>query len=246
MNKVDVIILSLVKDDKSFDITQRCIDSYISTADELINKIVVVETNSEFDGDYKNEKVSLIKPNKPFNYNQFYNIGLDECTADYIMGPNSDIIIQENCIQTIVKEFESNPDIDSISPIDRSFERQRRNIFPSENKLYYGYNVPMHVFGCCFCARRKVFETMGYLDESFDFFYQDNDYAMSLERCNLKHGIHTGAKIIHKSGGTNRIADVKFQYNQHNMSRYDTLFFKKWLHTEPFKSGGYKKFKSFK
>ena len=49
--KVDVIILSLVKDDETFNQTKDCIDSYIDTADSIINNIFVVETNTNFDGD---------------------------------------------------------------------------------------------------------------------------------------------------------------------------------------------------
>ena len=54
--KVDVIILSLVKDDETFNKTKGCIDSYINTADDIINNIFVVETNTNFDGDYKSAK----------------------------------------------------------------------------------------------------------------------------------------------------------------------------------------------
>jgi hypothetical protein len=243
-NPVDVIILSLVKDDKSFKVTKDCVDSYLRTAGELINKIYVVETNPDFDRSYGHYKVEVIKPNKEFNYNEFYNIALAKCTGEFVIGPNNDLIIHEGCIQRIVKEFRENPTIHSISPIDRNWHMHTHMYLPNEDKLYYGMNVSLHMFGCIFCCRRSVFEKIGYLDETFYFFYQDNDYVMSLERNGLNHGVLTGARVTHKTGNTNDIADTKFKYLPENMHFQGELLHRKW-NAEPFCSGGYKKYKEY-
>lgn len=241
-NKFDVIILSLAVDEDSFQTTKTCVDSYLDTADELINNIYVLETNSNFNKNYNQEKVSVIKPNKPFNYNQFYNIGLNLCKSEYVIGPNNDLIIQPNCLQTLLAEFQSNSQISSISPIDREWHRHTKMYLPTENKLYYGYEVSLHMFGCIFACRRSVFDTIGLLDERFYFFYQDNDYIMSLERCNLLHGVHTGAKVKHQSGHSNKYAEDRLKYTPKNMHEQGELFMKKWFQEEPFKSGGFKQF----
>jgi GT2 family glycosyltransferase len=244
-DKFDVIILSLVVDDDTFDTTKGCIDSYIETADELINKIFVVETNANFDRDYKHPKVEVIKPNERFNYNKFYNIALEKCEAEFVIGPNNDLLIQPNCLQTILEEFQTNKEISSISPIDREWHRHTSMYLPSENKLYYGYEVSLHVFGCIFACRRKVFKKIGYLDESFYFFYQDNDYAMSLERCGLLHGVHTGARVKHQSGHSNGYAEDRLKYTPQNMNEQSSLLASKW-NNEPYISGGYQQYKTYK
>lgn len=244
-NKFDVIILSLAVDDQTFNTTKSCVDSYINTADELINKIYVVETNSNFDRDYNQPKVELIKPNKQFNYNEFYNIALEKCEAEFVIGPNNDLNIQPNCLQTILKEFNDNPNVHSISPIDRNWHRHTKMYLPSDNKLYYGNEVSLHMYGCIFCCRRSVFEKIGFLDETFYFFYQDNDYIMSLERCGLVHGVHTGARVTHQSGHSNSHAEDRLKYTPKNMNEQGELLMKKWS-SEPFKSGGYKQFKPYK
>jgi GT2 family glycosyltransferase len=244
VKKFDVIILSLAIDDDTFNTTKKCVDSYISTADELINKIYVVETNPSFNLDYNQPKVQVIKPNKQFNYNEFYNIALERCKAEFVIGPNNDLVIQPDCLQIILKEFNDNPGVQSISPIDRNWHRHTKMFLPSENKLYYGTEVSLHMYGCIFCCRRSVFEQIGYLDETFYFFYQDNDYIMSLERCGLLHGVHTGARVTHQSGHSNRIAEERLRYTPKNMNEQGELLFAKWS-SEPFKSGGYKKFKEY-
>lgn len=243
-NKFDVIILSLAVDNLTKERTKNCIKSYIDTADDLINKIYVVETNFNFNDNYEYSKVELIKPNKPFNYNQFYNIALEKCTAEFIIGPNNDLLILPNCLQVILKEFNSNKEINSICPIDRQWHRHTKMYLPSENKLYYGTEVSLHMFGCLFACRRSVFKTIGYLDESFYFFYQDNDYIMSLERCNLLHGVHTGARITHQSGGSNQYAEERLKYLPKNMHDQGQILMQKWA-KEPFASGGYKPYKTY-
>ena len=244
-NKFDVIILSLVVDDETFAVTKSCIDSYIETADELINNIFVIETNADFNKDYNQSKVEVIKPNEKFNYNKFYNKALERCESEFVIGPNNDLLIQPNCLQTILAEFQTNSEISSISPIDREWHRHTSMYLPSENKLYYGYEVSLHMFGCIFACRRKVFEKIGYLDESFYFFYQDNDYVMSLERCNLLHGVHTGARVKHQSGHSNKHAEDRLKYTPQNMNEQGKLLAAKW-NTEPYSSGGYQQYKYYK
>ena len=243
-NKFDVIILSLVVDDFTFQRTSCCVNSYIETANEIVNKIFVVETNPDFTLDYKQPKVEVIKPNKQFNYNEFYNIALEKCTAEFIIGPNNDLVIQPNCLQTMLKEFNSNVEVSSICPIDRDWHRHTKMYLPNDNKLYYGTDVSLHMFGCLFACRRSVFEKIGYLDETFYFFYQDNDYIMSLDRCGLIHGVHTGARISHQSGGSNKYASERCKYLPQNMHDQGELLKNKW-NKEPFSSGGYKPFKSY-
>lgn len=243
-NKFDVIILSLALDKAGFETTKFCVDSYINTADDIINKIFVVETNADFNLSYEQPKVELIKPGKRFNYNEFYNIALTKCEAEFVIGPNNDLIIQPNCLQTLLTEFKNNTFISSMSPIDREWHRHTKMYFPQDNKLYYGYEVSLHMFGCIFACRRSVFKQIGFLDEKFYFFYQDNDYAMSLERCKLLHGAHTGALVKHQSGNSNKQAEDRLKYTPKNMNEQGNLLASKWS-SEPFVSGGFKKFKDY-
>ena len=244
MSKVDVIILSLANDETSFQTTKRCVDSYLSTANDLIKSIFVIESCKTFNKSYGNDKVQVIIPQREFNYNEFYNIGLSHCTAKYVMGPNNDLIIQENCIQNIVKEFETNPSIDSICPIDRDWHRHTKLYLPDDNKLYYGWEVSLHMFGCIFCAKRNVFEKIGYLDEQFFFFYQDNDYVYSLRANNLLQGVLTSARVKHKTGTTSVRGPARCEYTPENMNIQSNILTRKW-NSEPFKTGGYIPYKQY-
>jgi hypothetical protein len=245
-NKFDVIILSLVVDPYTHSLTKCCIESYLATADDLINKIYVIETNSKFVGSYNSNKVEVILPHEEFNYNRFYNIGLSKCTAQYVIGPNNDVIVKPGCLQAMLESFNSNPELYSLSPVNREWPRHKQMYLPQTNKLYYGYITNLHLLGCMFAARRKTFDIIGYLDESFYFYYQDDDYSACLRRNNLLHAVHTGAEISHKNGSSSKYSSSKYQYsNKISLQNQQNLFIKKWIYTDPFKTGGFVKFKPY-
>lgn len=246
--KIDVIILSLVVDFESFQTTKNCIDSYINTGNKLINKIFVIETNKQFDTlglSYNQPKVSVIIPDeKEFNYNRYFNIGLKHCTSQYVMGPNNDVIIEPNCIQNLISAFKQNPDVDSLSPVDRSWHMHSYDNFPSDNGLYIGYDISQHVMGSCLIINReKVFSTIGYLDERFFFYYQDNDYACCLRANNILHGLVTNAHFKHAiSSSKSKCSDYKFL--PYSMIDQQQIFTDKWLNP-PYSLGQYVPFKQF-
>jgi GT2 family glycosyltransferase len=242
MGKVDVIILSLAKNDQLFQTTKNCVESYLKSP--LVNKIFVVESNADFNKSYNNTRVEIIKPNEEFNYNKFYNIALKRCNSEFVMGPNNDLIVHDGCIESLVAQFDLNPTIHSLCPIDRNWHRHTKMYLPNDDKVYLGYDTSLHMFGCLFMCRRSLFQQIGYLDERFFFFYQDNDYIMSLQRLGILHGVYTGARISHESGKTNDVASGKCSYTPYNMNSQGDILAAKW-NSEPFKSGGYVKFKEY-
>lgn len=241
-SSLDVIILSLAKDDKSFETTKLCADSYLMTAGKYIRNIFIVESNKNFDkARWKDPKIKCIIPAAQFNYNEFYNIALRECTGEFVMGPNNDLIVQDGCVQNILEEFRKTEDIHSISPIDRKWHRHTKLYFPNEAKLYRGWETSLQMFGCVFCCRRNVFDKIGFLDERFFFFYQDNDYIYCLQRCGLNHGLLTSARVAHKTGATSPDGDERCRYTPTNMNSQGDILGKKW-NSKFFKNGGFKKF----
>jgi len=71
-----------------------------------------------------------------------------------------------------------------------------------DGNRWKGMHPTEFVSGCCFLARRQLFEAVGLLDE--DFFFGDEDWACScvLRAKGLKLGVNLNAKIFHKLGGS--------------------------------------------
>lgn len=264
--KADVIILSFVKDEYTLQLTKNCIDSFLQTSNDFINKIYIVETNSDLNPSlYRNIKVEVIQPNIPFNYNRFFNIGLQKCRADFIISSNNDIVISNNSIKKLFDIFNKTPDLQSLCPkLDPPLSLELRDLMPfykkddpnwnnnilpllplKDDTLYYGYEMLLHMHGSFYICKRQVFEKIGYLDERFYFYYQDNDYIASLQRLNIQHAIYTGVKINHKLNGTARFASEEFRPTFRNMETQKEIFIKKWAHETPFCEGGFKPFKPY-
>jgi len=242
---VNIVILSLVTDSDSFETTFNCVESYAKS--ELVTKIIVVESNKSFNnlGFKYNNKVQLIIPQEEFNYNRFLNIGKSNCTSDFIVFSNNDLVVEDDCIQQLYSQLLADDQLMSVCPIDRNWHRHTKTYLPTNNKLYTGYVSALHMFGCCYMLKKTIFDIIGDFDERFFFFYQDDDLATSLKRNNIKHGVLTSAKIKHKiSKKPQPDGGEKFRYTNHNMVSQGDIYMGKWSKEEPFKSGGYSKFKS--
>ena len=60
-----------------------------------------------------------------------------------------------------------------------------------------GYTAALEVAGWCIIARKEVFDTIGLLDEQFAFWYQDNDYALTLHKHGILHALIVNSKVTH-------------------------------------------------
>lgn len=167
---MNIIILSYTKSPQYFYMLRDCINSIGSGHD-----ILVVETNSKLKDKSINLPCKFIFPEQEFNYNKFLNIGFKNLkNKDKIIISNNDVIYNSDCMQ----KLEAGLDVyDSVSPSEYFQETE------------VGTAVGKHVKGWCIGLNYNVYEKMGSWDESFKFWYQDNDYCNFLENKKLKHAL---------------------------------------------------------
>jgi len=136
MSLLDVIVLTNTKNFQYQNLTTECINSYLSSGEKFINRILLMETNKDWDSSYWNSlspKVNCVVPAIPFNYNRFLNKALELCTSSIICISNNDVFPQKECVPNIIKAFEENPNLMSASPIDRTWHRNSYTDFPSDD-----------------------------------------------------------------------------------------------------------------
>jgi hypothetical protein len=236
--KLDVIVLSLTKDDAHFQMTKKCVESYLQSGKDHINNIIIVESNKQFDASKWRDVSSKIKSVTPpynFNYNQFLNIGLKHCASDMICISNSDVVVQKDCISKMMHFFNTHPEAASASPVDRNWHQNSYSIFPKDDEVYWGYQTTKYLLGFCIFMRQSVYDVIGAYDERFDFYHQDNDYEMCLKSNNLKHAMVTSCHIKH---GDDKPDDgVTHEETLCKLRGSESLFLRKW------NSSKFKKFK---
>jgi hypothetical protein len=230
----DLIILTNTKNYDYQKLTSRCIQTYIDSGDLYINKIILVETNKNWNSECWKQlstKIHFVCPLIPFNYNRFLNKALELCTAPLICISNNDVEVHKNCIPNIIEAFDKDSELMSASPIDRSWHRNSYNDFPRDDTMYQGYETTKYVLGFNIYTRSSAYEKIGLYDERFDFYYQDNDYEMCLKTHGLKHCLISTAHINH---GKNKPSDEQ-EFDVHLKLKSDReKFVSKWSNNKLF------------
>jgi GT2 family glycosyltransferase len=73
----------------------------------------------------------------------------------------------------------------------------RHFLFDKNIKIHYGYRTSYEVAGWSILLNKSVIDKLGEFDEQFTFWYQDNDYANSLQVNQIKHALITDSKVTH-------------------------------------------------
>jgi len=192
---IDVIILSYAKNNSIIKMNNNCIDSLNNSSDQHTFNIFLIETDSTKEYKYEQKNVTVIQPKIEFNYNKFLNIGIKECKNEWILISNNDTIYHKNFLESLLDANNQDPEILSMSPMDDDWHRHK--LFDKSISIYYGYRTSYEVAGWSILVKKSAIEEINGFDEQFTFWYQDNDYAMSLQKNNIKHALITNSKVTH-------------------------------------------------
>ena len=190
--KLSTIILALTTTDKMFKMTLNCIESLMDSEKEINMEIIVVESNKNYnDLPFKYpEFVKVIIPELDFNFHKFLNIGIKEAKGDFIALCNNDLLFHKNWFKEIEKIANEKSKVLSFSP---GYHIKNQNNLNFE----LGYKVRTHIMGWCIVVRNNLFDKIGDLDDTFDFNYADNDYALTLKSKNIKHAVVFNSYVEH-------------------------------------------------
>lgn len=191
--KLSVILLAKTDSESLFQMTMTCISSMLASEKEVTSEIIIIESNKNYlHSQFRYpDFVKVIIPEAAFNFHHFLNIGIQAATGDFIALCNNDLIFHQNWFSEILKVSLENPNILSFSPSGTICTPSQKDTF------LLGYRVMIHVKGWCIVVKKEIFNKIGLLDETFDFYYADNDYAMTLKYHNIKHALVYNSYVEH-------------------------------------------------
>jgi GT2 family glycosyltransferase len=191
--KGSIVILAKTDSDTMFQMTKNCINSLYATCPEIKLEVIIVESNGSHlvQGFVYPSAVKMVIPDEIFNFHKFLNIGIAASSGDFIALCNNDLIFQNNWFDEILKVSEKHPNILSFSPSGEPCS------VAQEGTFVIGYRVMQQLMGWCFVVKKEIFETIGKLDETFDFYYADNDYGMTLRYHNIPHALVYSSYVEH-------------------------------------------------
>jgi GT2 family glycosyltransferase len=146
------------------------------------------------------------------------NLGIKVAKGDYLLLLNNDTEITKNLIETMMAEFDSNPEIGILSPLLLYFDQPEMiqyagfttmNYLTCRNKAIGNmetnsgqYDEDSRETGFCHGAammcRKADLETVGLMAEHFFLYYEELDWCEKFKKAGKKIWFTGKAKVYHK------------------------------------------------
>ncbi len=198
---IDIVILSFAKNDELRKVTEKALETLLSSEspDTIKFHVVVLESNAAVPP-YDFPCVRTVFPKKKFGYHKYMNMGIEMTASPYVCICNNDLLFTPGWASAILKAFRQDPGLSSASPAC-SVHHPAEGI-PLNNGIKYGYEVRAELIGWCLFFKREMLKVTGKLDPKFKFWYADNDYSMMLQKHGLKHALVTDSIVDHLESQT--------------------------------------------
>lgn len=230
----------------------NCLNSVYGTVKTLAFEVWVVD-NGSTDGSVEAIKtlfpdVSLIENKKNLGFAKANNQALRQMNGRYAVLLNSDAILTDRAVETIIRFMDENNKIgicggqlfnadgskqNSIANIptiatELLNKSLLRRLFPEkypgkENNFKEPVEVES-VIGACMVVRKDAMDDVGLMDEDYFFFFEETDWCMRMRSKGWKIFHHPNAKIYHLQGQSAGKVNVRARI-EYWRSRY--IFFNK-------------------
>ena len=169
--------------------TQQCIDSAIADTSDI--NVIIVETGNPYK--YKNVN-KFIEYSGEFCYNRALNYGLKYAKGDVHILANNDLIFHTGWSQ--IGELMQLNGYHSASAISSGHK------FAKGDHIFEGYKIGQQLTGWCIFLDKFCLEAIGKLDETCNFWYSDDIYALQLQKAGIKHGLFCNIQVDHITSRT--------------------------------------------
>ncbi len=249
MNKdISIIIVSW----NTRDLVVNCIKSVYKTVENFSFETWVVDNGSKDGSQHAVRKrfpeVHLIENEENKGYSMANNQALKLINGRYAVLLNSDTVLKNGAIETIVKFMDENKAVaicgaqllnsdgtkqNSIANIPNlTTELLNKSLlrrlfpkkYPGKERDFQEPSEVESVIGACMVVRREAIDDVGRMDEDYFFFLEETDWCLQMRKKGWKVFHHPEAKIYHLQGQS----AGKFKINariEYWISRY--IFFEK-------------------
>lgn len=185
-------------------------------------KVLVVDNHST-DGsiEYMKEnypEIEVISLDQNYGFSYAVNVGIRHAVTPYVILLNNDTTVDEHYIEAMTKAIEASPRIFSVS--SKMIQMYHPGLIDSAGDLYTlmgwgvcrgtgrsvsNYTTPDRIFTACAGAaiyRRKVFQKIGYFDESHFAYLEDIDIGYRAQIYGYKNMYCPTALVYHVGSGT--------------------------------------------
>jgi len=176
-------------------------------------------------------QISLIRNQHNGGYSAGNNVGISRSRGGYVLLLNSDAVLGENTVEKLSKCLDEDPGIGLASPGLYSVDRKQQNgcfrypqplselvkaaatgpisralyLYDPSIKLSNDRTFPEWTSFACVMIRRKLFETVGMLDDEFFMYFEDIDFCRRARDSGWAIINDPNASVIHLGGGSSNV-----------------------------------------
>ncbi|MFQ5964744.1 MAG: glycosyltransferase family 2 protein [Candidatus Scalinduaceae bacterium] len=234
------------------DMLNNCLSSIYKTVNDIDFEIFVVDNNSTDGSQEATRKhfpeVNLIENKTNTGFAHANNQALQMIQGKFAVLLNSDTILQEGAIKTLLSFMRDSPEagIAGAQLINDDGSRQNSidnfpslgteicnksllrlffpKKYPSKRKSYHNPIEVDSVIGACIMVRKEAMDEVGALDEDYFFFLEETDWCLRMHTKGRKVYHVPDARVIHASGHSKKMAPWESQIEYYR-SLY--VFFRK-------------------
>lgn len=228
---VGAIILSKTSSVELYGHTTRTI---MTLANSLVSdnfKIVIVETNFDHQREgfiypTLDDRVYMVYPETDFNYNLYLNYGLENLGEkfDWYIVSNNDVVYHPKWWKRMMQFSKNHPEFGSLSPYEPNWH-PKRGIYPGFN-FKEGYRPAFEITGWCLAIKKSTIDICDLFDPDFEYWYQDNDYALTLQKFNVKHALVEKSRVYHTISAS--LEEIEAQKKYHMTDGQIEVLKRKW------------------
>jgi hypothetical protein len=220
---IGCIILTNTTNLEMYGMTQRAIHSLMWSEPSIDFTIIPVESNKDAFNQgfiYDMNNIDTVTPKEPFGYNKFLNIGLDMLKVynpelpEWTIVTNNDVVFTQNWLTKMLEWQKEHPEVLSLSPWEPNWHKSRG--LELEHGPYIGYRTSYEITGWCLVIHRSVIKDCNLFDPQFEFWYQDDDYALTLKDKKITHALLPQSKVYHMLSKSHNTIEKQDMYKMTN------------------------------
>ncbi|WP_296858745.1 glycosyltransferase family 2 protein [uncultured Methanobrevibacter sp.] len=188
--------------------------------------------------DYFKDKVKFIASIENNGFAAGNNQALKQANGKYQLLLNSDTVVWENTLENIYNYMEDNPDVGAcgcqVLLEDGNLDKACKRSFPNvKNSFFRLFHIPTKskddnynltdlpdgeiyeidcLTGAFMFIRKKVFDDIGFLDETFFMYGEDIDLCYRIKKSGWKIVYYGKSKITHLKGASSKKQKSKLIY----------------------------------
>lgn len=212
------------------EMTLRCLESVLQWTPDGSVRLVVVD-NASRDGTAEEVRrrfpeAAVIRSRENCGFGRACNLGAAAATGRALFLLNSDALVTEGCIETLLAELDADEKLGAVAPRIAGADgrpqmsaellpdpladlfgpvrrRRRQRLRPVAER---GGLLPPGAYlgGAALMVRRTAFQEAGGFDERLYFYHEDADLSMRLAAAGWRLGVCGRAVVVHLGGGSAR------------------------------------------